>query len=134
MKFLKILLAILLLTSVLPALAKEEAQQTPEPDYSGNWTVLLSNSLTRRQITFEVEQKDGRLRGYLLEKGMPDLDLDGRLEDNHKVVLWGRFVDRSGASMEYQFKGKIEGKPGHETMSGKGEYWGKRYEFTGTRD
>lgn len=134
MKFLKILLALLILTSVLPALANDDAQQTPEPDYSGNWTVLLSNSLGRHQITFQVEQKDGRLRGYLLAKGQPDLDLDGRLEKDNKVVLWGRYVDRTGVSTEYQFKGKIEGEPGHETMTGKGEYWGKRYEFTGRRD
>lgn len=132
MKYLKILLAVLLLFCVLPALAKEEAT-APQRDLSGSWKVLMSNSLTRRQVTFVIDHKDGRLRGKVLEKGTPDFDLDGRTEKDDRVILWGRYVDRTGMSVDYQFKGKVEGEPGTEKIEGKCEYLGKRYDFVATR-
>lgn len=132
MKSLNIILIALLMMSLQPALGEGESK-APERELSGNWKVIMSNSLTRRQVTFVIDHKNGRLRGKVLEKGAPDFELDGRTEKNDRVILWGRYVDRTGMSMDYQFKGKLEGEPGSETINGKCEYFGKRYDFTASR-
>lgn len=132
MRFLKILLVLGLLCTVMPALAKDE-EQKPEYDLSGTWKVFLSNSLTRRQVTFSLENQDGRYRGFLLAKGYSELRLTGRVQDDNKIFFWGRHVDRTGRSYEYEFRGKVEGEPGQEKLVGQSEFFGKRYDFEGTR-
>lgn len=132
MRYLKFLLPALFLLCTLTLSAKEETSE-PVRDLSGNWKVIMSNSLTRRQVTFAIEHKDGRLRGKLLDKTNPEFDLDGRVEKGDRVMLWGRYVERTGASVEYQYKGKVEGEVGNEILKGRCDYLGKRYDFIATR-
>jgi len=114
------------------AWSAEEKVEAPH-DFTGTWKVLLSNSLSRRQITFHIEQKDGRLRGKMVAKGMPEQKIDGRFEEEDGILLWGTYYDRSGASIDYDFKGTIEGEPGKESFKGKTRFFGKRYDFVGVR-
>ena len=114
-------------------MAKDTKEMLERHDLSGTWKVILANSLTRKQVTFQIEQKDGRLRGHLLGKGVGSLKLDGRRDKNNKIKLWGTYYERSGKSWDYSFKGTFEGEPGQETISGQSQYFGKRYDFDGVQ-
>lgn len=111
----------------------EESKTQDLVDLSGTWKIIISNSLTRKQITFNVTQKDGRLRGTMSSKRMEEQRLNGRVEKNNKIKLWGIFEDRTGATTEFEFKGTYEGKIGQETLQGTCEYFRKRYDFVGVR-
>lgn len=102
-------------------------------DFSGRWKVMLSNSLGRKLVTFQIDQESGRLRGTMLAKGMPEMPLDGRFEKDDRVILWGTHYERTGQSFEYQFKGSFEGEPGEETIEGTARYFSKTYKFTAER-
>ncbi len=124
---------LVLLTLASPALAEDSEAKT-EYDMTGTWKVLLSNSLSRKQVTFVLEQADGRPRGVVNSKELEEAQkLDGRLEEDNTFFLWGKFFDRVGNSTEYEFKGTIEGEPGKEKIKGRCDYFGKSYDFVGVR-
>lgn len=127
------LLAFLLVSAGLSA--DEEKGKSAEEiyDLSGRWVIILSNDLSRKQVTFDLEQKDGRPRGEMSASGLPAQKLDGRISDDKTVFFWGTYRDRSGASYDYEFKGRIEGEPGQEKLVGRSDFFRKRYEFEGTR-
>lgn len=110
-----------------------EKQEEVQNDLSGRWKVLLTNSLTRKQVTFDLKEEDGRLRGTVSSNDMPEQKLDGRYEKNKGFTLWGTYYDRTGASVEYQFKGNYTGKQGEETLEGESEFFNRRYDFVGER-
>ena len=117
-----------------------QSTESPKVDYSsedydltGTWTLLLSNSLTRRQVTLRLKQKDKRPRGKLSGRGIPLQKLDGRIEKDNRVKFWGTHFDRAGNSSELDFRGVIEGSPGNEKISGKALLFRKNYKFIGTR-
>jgi hypothetical protein len=122
------LLLLLVITS-----GAEEAQPEETVDLSGTWVVLLTNSLSRKQVTFNLNQKDGRLRGTVSSSEIPEQKLDGRLDKGNKFKLWGTYYERTGASTEYQFHGTYEGEPGEETLKGESEFFKRRYDFVGER-
>lgn len=115
------------------ASVSEESANVEDYNLSGRWKVLLSNSLSRKQVTFDIDHKDGRLRGDMSASGVPGQKLDGRIEDDLKIFLWGTHQDRSGATFDYEFKGRVEGEPGKEKLVGKSEFFRKRYKFVGVR-
>lgn len=126
-------LLLTLLTST--SLGEEKNPKESEVrDLGGRWVVLLTNSMTRRQVTFDVKLEDGkRLRGFMLMKGSEEQKLDGRIEDDNKVKLWGVYYERSGRSHEYEFKGTWEGPEGEEVIKGTAYLYGKRYDFVAER-
>lgn len=127
------LLTLLTIFALLATSSAEETTEESSYDLSGRWKVLLSNSITRKQVTFDLEQKDGRPRGHMYVRDLPEQKLDGRLEGKDQVKFWGIFRDRGGNTEEYEFKGTIEGEPGKEKIRGKSDFFGKRYEFVGVR-
>lgn len=128
-------LLIILLLAAGPTLGEEAAVDSDAPQYdlTGRWKVLLSNSISRKQVTFDLAQADGRPRGKMLSKEMEEQDLDGRIDKDNKVFFWGTFRDRTGRSYEYEFKGKVEGEPGEEKFRGRARYFNKSYDFVGVR-
>lgn len=136
----KLLLIILIFSTLLaaPSLAdkdKSSKDKAPTYDMKGSWKVLMTNSLSRKQVTFFFdEHKDGRVRGYLISTGQEELKLDGRLDEKkNKLFAWGKYYERTGRSHEYEFRGKVKGQPGEETITGSAEFFGKRYKFKGVR-
>ena len=121
----------LLLGTSNPSFAEKE--QEARNDLSGRWIVVLSNSFTRKQVTFDLKEDDGRLRGTVSSTDMPEQKLDGRYEKNKGFTLWGTYYDRTGASVEYQFKGTYTGEQGEESLEGKSEFFNRRYDFVGER-
>lgn len=133
MKQILLLTGLFLLIACGPALSDEEKSAEEIYDLSGRWKVLLSNSLSRKQVTFDIEQKDGRLRGDMSGSGVPAQKLDGRIEEDNRIFLWGTFRDRSGATYDYEFRGDVEGEPGKEKLVGRSDFFRKRYDFVGVR-
>ena len=103
---------------VVPVSAQQLEAESPQHDLSGTWTVLLSNSLSRKQVTFQITEKDDRLRGHLRGRDVGELKLDGRREKDNKIKLWGTYYERTGKSWDYEFKGQFEGEPGKEKTKG----------------
>jgi hypothetical protein len=66
-------------------------------------------------------------------KGLPEQKLDGRFEDEERVILWGTHYDRAGRSSDYQFKGSIEGEQGSEKLTGRARFFEKSYDFEAER-
>ena len=98
-------------------------------DLSGEWRVFLENSNSRKTIRFSVEEKDGRLRGKLKSKEMGTQDLDGRREEEGKVLFWSTWYEKGGGSVESNFKGRLEG----ETVVGECRFFEKPYSFRAER-
>lgn len=98
-------------------------------DLSGDWKVMLENSLSRKRITFRIEEKDHRLRGKVFSREYGTQDLDGRREEDGKVFFWWTVSDRAGNTTDSSFRGKIEG----EDMVGKGRFFDKSYDFRAQR-
>ncbi len=98
-------------------------------DLSGDWKVMLENSLSRKRITFRIEEKDHRLRGKVFSREYGTQDLDGRREEDGKVFFWWTVSDRAGHRTDSSFRGKLEG----EAMVGKGRFFDKSYDFRAER-
>ena len=130
-KIFSLCLIALLLGTSSPSFADKKKDE--RNDLSGRWKVLLSNSFTRKQVTFDLKEDNGRLRGTVSAVDIPEQKLDGRYEKNKGFTLWGTYFDRTGASVEYEFKGKYSGKQGEEILEGKSEFFNRRYDFVGER-
>ncbi len=128
MKFFKLLLVIAFSCTSL-ALAETTSAATEPLDLSGTWKVVLENSYTRKQITFRIEQKDGRMRGKMASKEIGSQDLDGRQAENGEILFWSTFRSREGISTETSFKGRMEG----EAIVGKARFFEKPYNFRAER-
>lgn len=128
MKFFKILLVIAFSCSNL-ALAETTSAVAEPLDLSGTWKVVLENSYTRKQITFRIEQKDGRMRGKMASKEIGAQDLDGRQDKSGEILFWSTFRSREGISTESSFKGRMEG----EAIVGKARFFEKPYNFRAER-
>ena len=125
----RIPLTIALLLSLLtwPALADDTEVQLP--DMSGNWKLLIKNSLSRKQLTFHFEQVEGRLRGTFNSRDTGEQKCDGRVEKDGTFFVWSTYQDRAGNTTDTEFKGQLkDGK-----IKGKGELFERRYEFVGVR-
>lgn len=122
-------LALLFMLSVftLPGLAQEVVQELP--DMSGKWKILIKNSLSRKQITFNFEQVEGRLRGTYYSRDTGEQKCEGRVEADGTFFIWSKFVDRAGNSTSTEFKGQLE----KNKVKGSGEFFEKRYDFVGSR-
>lgn len=128
MKFFKFLLiASLFLAGA--ALAESESTKFEPVDMTGSWKVMLENSYTRKQITFRIEQKDGRMRGKMHTRETEAQELDGRQTEDGEVLFWSTYRSREGISTETSFKGRWEG----EAVVGKARYFEKPYTFRAER-
>jgi hypothetical protein len=96
---------------------------------SGQWKVLLENSNTKKYIRFRIEEKDGRLRGKMASRETGTQDIDGRREDNGKILFWSTFYTREGISIDTSFKGVMEG----DAIVGDARYFDKPYKFRAER-
>lgn len=123
---------LLILTLSGAVLADSEEDKVPY-DLSGTWKVYLSNSLSRKLITFYIDQKDGRPRGEMSGKGMQAQRMNGRFGDDNEIFFWATHRDRGGLTTELEFKGHIEGEPGDLKMVGECEYFEKYYDWEATR-
>lgn len=104
-------------------------ESPPVADLSGQWKVLLENSNTKKYIRFRIEEKDGRLRGKMASRETGTQDIDGRREDNGKILFWSTFYTREGISIDTSFKGVMEG----DAIVGDARYFDKPYKFRAER-
>lgn len=110
--------------------AAEESSPISEPlDLSGTWKVLLENSYTRKQITFRIEQKDGRMRGKMVSKEVGSQPLDGRQDPDGQIHFWSTYYSREGTSTETTFKGRMEG----DEIVGDARFFDKPFKFRAER-
>ena len=91
---------------------------------------MLENSYHRKQITFRLVPKDGRLRGKMSSKEIGTQDLDGRQTPEGEILFWSTFSSREGATMESTFTGRME-EDG--AIVGRSRFFGKPYTFRAER-
>lgn len=117
----------LLLTLLMAStgLLQAEPADGALPNLDGEWRVLLESSNTKKYIRFRIEEKDGRLRGKMKSRETGTQDLDGRREENGKILFWSTFYTREGASVETSFKGTLEG----EAIVGDARFFEKPFKF-----
>jgi hypothetical protein len=122
--------ALLVIATLAPAWSETAASENSSlPNLNGEWKVTLENSNGRKLVRFLVDEKDGRLRGKMNSRDTGAQDLDGRQEDDGKILFWSTFKTREGASVEISFKGKLEG----EAIVGDARYFEKPYKFRAVR-
>ena len=114
---------------MLGATLAETVVPVKASELNGEWKVLLENANSRKTIRLRVEEKDGRLRGKMASRETGTQDLDGRCEEDGKILFWSTFYTREGISIETSFKGKMEG----EAIVGDARYFDKAYKFRAER-
>ena len=115
-------LLILMLVSCLPTLAV--AEEPPTTVFEGPWRFEMKNKNHRKNVTLYLETKGKRIEGHIYDEQRSNPDIEGKLRKN-KFIVWSRMVDGLGRSTEATFRGKL--KDG--VITGKADYWGKRYDF-----
>lgn len=95
------------------------------PDVAGLWRFHLSSGDQRKDVTMKFTQDGTRLEGWLYDAARGHPKIQGKVKSNKKIIVWTRFEDRTGASQESTFRGKLEG----DTITGKVYLWRKSWEF-----